>query len=277
MSKKNDNHFVSIGMAQNFRVHGLNLWKLNCQTGAITQRNTSPHNLFMGKRLWSREVEDAFMKMENEIFPLIKQVINAPYADVPLNCRAQVSDLSKNYLPIFRYIMQSFMLQRANTPESKGRDKKVFSEMFFLDITPPADTVFLIRYNSKHFEKTPLLLVDNCFSVVITPPTSGEQSEYSTVYLLPIAPYKCLAWGTEEQVDYLMHILPTPDAINKNRIIEQGKKCEVASHSLEYLEQLKNQLPYLEYGLGQIQVIAEREYTLSEEKKDGQTENAHAE
>ena len=73
-----------------------------------------------------------------------------------------------------------------------------------------------------------------------------------------------------------MHILPTPDAINKNRIIEQGKKCEVTSHSLEYLEQLKNELPFLEYGLGQIQVIAEREYTLSEEKKDRQTENVNA-
>lgn len=277
MSKKNNNHFVSVGLAENFRVCGSNMWKLNCKTGEITDRHTGPGKLFMGKRLWSREVEDSYMQLENRLLPLIKQILNAPYADIPSNYTGQVVALSKNYLPIFGYIMQSAMLQRAKTPESKGKDEKIFSDMLSANINAPTDTVFLIRYNPKQFEKTPLLLIDNCFVMVPTPPTSNEKLEYSVAYLLPISPFNCLVWGTEAQVDYLIHFLRTPDEINQYKIMQEDKECEVASHSLEYLEKLKKGLPALKHWSKRIQVTSERKYPLTEEKKDGQAENADAE
>lgn len=277
MSKKNNNHFVSVGLAQNFRVCGSNMWRLNCKTGEISDRHTSPGKLFMGKRLWSREVEDAYMELENRLLPLIKQILGAPYADIPSNFTGQVIELSKNYLPVFGYIMQSFMLQRANTPEAKGKDEKVFSEMLSGNVTSPTDTVFLIRYNPKQFEKAPLLLTDNCFVIVTTPPNVGEELEYSIIYLLPISPYNCLVWGTEAQIDYLVHFFRTPDAINKHKIIQENKECEVASHSREYLVKLKEELRQLKCKSKQIQVSSKRKYTLTEEKKDGQAENAHTE
>ena len=143
MSKKNNNHFVSVGLAQNFRVCGSNMWRLNCKTGEISDRHTSPGKLFMGKRLWSREVEDAYMELENRLLPLIKQILGAPYADIPPNFTGQVVELSKNYLPIFGYIMQSFMLQRANTPEAKGKDEK-YSQRCYLAMYLPRLTQYFL-------------------------------------------------------------------------------------------------------------------------------------
>lgn len=263
MSKKNNNHFVSVGLAQSFRAYGSNMWRLNCKTGEISDRHTGPGKLFMGKRLWSREVEDAYMGLENRLLPLIKQILNAPYADIPLNFDGQVVCLSKNYLPVFGYIMQSAMLQRAKTPESKGQDEKMFSDMLSVNVAPPTDTVFLIRYNPKRFEKTPLLLIDNCFAIVPTPPNFGEQVEYSVAYLLPISPYNCLVWSTEAQMEYLTHLFRTPDEINKYKIMQKNKECEVASHSREYLEKLKEELQSLKYKSKQIQVSSERKYVLT--------------
>lgn len=260
MNKKKNNHFVSAGIAQNFRIANSNMWKLDCKTGTITHRNTSKGELFKGKWLWSYDIENAFMETENEVLPLIKEILNTPYNDVPPNCRLQVIDLDKKYLSIFNYIKQAFMLQRKNTPESKEKDEKIFSKILLSDIVPPTDTVFLIQYNSKHFEKTPLLLADSCFIVIDTPSNHDGKLEYSLVYLLPISPYNCLVWGTVTQVDYLMNVLPTPDAINKKRIIQQRKECEVASHSFEYLKKLKDEIPFLNYELDYVQIIAERNY-----------------
>lgn len=262
MSKKNNNHFVSAGMAQNFRVANSNMWKLNCQTGEITNRHTRADKLFMGKRLWSREVEDAFMELENKLLPLIKQILNAPYSNMSPNQILQIFPLSEKYLPIFSYIWQSYMFQRANTPEAKGKDEDLFAKLLSWELTPPTTTMFHVRFNPKMFENTPLLLIDNCFSIYPTPPNRGEQREYSVVYALSIAPYSCLVWGTEEQLKYFLCFFPTPDSMNKNKIMQEEKKCEVASHSLAYLEKIKKELPYLQHRWSQIQVSSERKYPL---------------
>ena len=277
MNKKNKNHFVSVGIAQNFRVANSNMWKLNCQTGEITNRHTGTDKLFMGKRLWSREVEDAFMELENKLLPLIKQVLNAPYSNMAPDQIFQVFPLGEKYLPVFSYLWQSYMFQRANTPASKGKDEKWFTELLSWELTPPTNTMCHVRFNPIIFANTPLLLVDNCFLIYPTPPNPGEQKEYSIIYALPIAPYSCLVWGSEEQLNFFLRFFHTPDAINKNKIMQEEKKCEVASHSLAYLERIKKELPYLRHRWNQIQVSSERQYPLTEEKNDGQAENAHAE
>lgn len=260
MSKKINNHFVSVGLAENFRVKDQNLWKLNCRTGEITNRHTSPGKLFMGKRLWSTELENAFMTMENKILPLIKEVITAPYSDLSNDQNAVIIPLSEKYLSIFSYILQTLMFQRANTSTSKGQDEEVLFKALSSDMNLPVETVFFIRYNSRKFKEMPLLLVDNCFSVIPTPPRRDEKREYAIVYLLPISPYSCLVWGSQSQANYILYKFPTPDLMNKNKILQEEKICEVACSSVEYLEKLKKELPNLQYMPNSIQVRSRRNF-----------------
>lgn len=268
MTQKDENHFVSKCLAKNFRDENANLWTLNCLTRVITNRHTAPRKLFVGKKLWSLEVENAFMEVENKISPLIDKIKRLPFSEMSAEESLRSFRLSDEYLQIFSYIVQAFMLQKANSPSSKGIDDEMLADIISSPINPPVDEVYLVQYNQRIFSETPLLLVDNSFSVFPTPPLLGEKLEYSIVFLLPTSPYNYLVWGKGKQIEYLKRALPTPDVFNKSKILQEEKKCVVASSSREYLEKLRSALPYLDNRSQRIRVTSERNFYGKSSKKE---------
>ena len=261
MSNKStkNNHYVSIGFAKNFRTQKSDMWKLDCISGHITNRSTSAERLFAGRKLWSQDLEDAYNTLENQVIPLIDEILLLPFKPVASSNAVEIEVLPDKYKKVLDYILQTTILQRANTPKSKEVDEEIHSKFFSSELVLPAEKIYLIRYNQIAFKKTPLVLIDNCVSAVPTPKVNNTPLEYSLAFIIPISPFNCLFFGNRKQLDFFAPKHINPHNLNIYRILQENKQCQIASQNKQYLEILKSE--YQHHNLSSaITVFSQRNY-----------------
>ncbi|MBQ3137874.1 MAG: hypothetical protein IJB74_10400 [Clostridia bacterium] len=106
-----NNHYVSIGFAKNFRTQKSDMWKLDCISGDITNRSTSAERLFAGRKLWSQDLEDAYNTLENQVIPLIDEILLLPFKPVASSNAVEIEVLPDKYKKVLDYILQTTILQ----------------------------------------------------------------------------------------------------------------------------------------------------------------------
>jgi hypothetical protein len=248
------NHYVSRALARNFREKETPLWTLNCINGIISNKNTSENNLFMKRNAWSQPLENAFSLIENETMPLIKEILFMPRNT--FSTRVFIDRLDNKYNNIQKYIFQSIMFQRANSPKSILPESEMrLSDSLSFNFTPIGNP-YIIMYNHLIFNDQPLILPDNTFSFATMP--TQDKLGYSSYFFLPISPYSLLLFGNYEQAMLFAHKNISPHSVNLYKALIESKSCKFASSNKKYLSWFANEYKHYSFSKKSIQIKSSR-------------------
>lgn len=244
-NRTKNNHYLSISIAKNFRKSNTPMYLLDCKNGKVTNRSTGKDNLFAKHYAWNQKLEDAFNTLENKVAPLIDNILSLPLN----NCTKyfDVTQLNDRYKLIFEYILQSGMLQLtyANM-EQVDKNQYNLAELIKKSENLAAPTVYLIRYNQNITNMYPLVLLDNAFSISLSPPQNPVTSAGSASFFIPISENYLLYFGTDWEVNNFLKAFQNPHKVNLYRICVENKECLVASQNKSYIYFLASEYEYFE-------------------------------
>lgn len=250
----NVNHYVSRALARNFRIKSAPMWILDCKNGTVSNKNTSENNLFMKRNGWSQSLEDSFSLVENEVMPLIKEILFMPRNTFSSNIF--LDRLDNKYNVIQKYINQSLLFQIANTTNKISKERELrLSQALSFDFTPIGNP-YIIIWNHVIFQNYPLILSDNAISYALMP--SINNSQFSSYFFLPISPYHLLLFGDAAQAEYFANKNICPHNINLYKVLIESKSCKVASSNKKYLDYFAKEYKHYSVSENSIQVKSNR-------------------